>query len=226
MPVPLEAVALAHSLAGSSATVGFEGLSGLSRLLEHVLEHLRSFGTGAQAHSDYLEAATEEILRLLHQFAAGFLKEPNRDLLAVLRELLVLNPPEAAPLALPAPDVVQPYEVPTIEAEPQIISFAAPEISVAENAQGLPESATPVQEPDPPVPALERVVEETVGLGLTNLVAPAEPTAVPTEAPAAPVRPGTLLSAQGLIELAITRSDSSASRLPGPPAACFATAVA
>jgi chemosensory pili system protein ChpA (sensor histidine kinase/response regulator) len=187
MPVPLEAVALAHSLAGSSATVGFEGLSGLSRLLEHVLEHLRSFGTGAQAHSDYLEAATEEILRLLHQFAAGFLKEPNRDLLAVLRELLVLNPPEAAPLALPAPDVVQPYEAPTIEAEPQIISFAAPEISVAENAQGLPESATPVQEPDPPVPALERVVEETVGLGLTNLVAPAEPTAVPTEAPAAPV---------------------------------------
>src|SRR5690606_30802971 len=36
-PVPEAAEALAHSLAGSSATVGFESLSGISRTLEHAL---------------------------------------------------------------------------------------------------------------------------------------------------------------------------------------------
>ncbi|MDV7403121.1 Hpt domain-containing protein, partial [Arthrospira platensis SPKY1] len=36
-PLPSDAEALAHSLAGSSATVGFEALSGISRALEHAL---------------------------------------------------------------------------------------------------------------------------------------------------------------------------------------------
>ena len=85
-PVGESAAALAHSLAGSSATVGFADLSQLSRALEHAL--LRS---DARGHGDaeevqlYVDVA-EEIRRLLHQFAAGFLKTPRPGLLERLAE--------------------------------------------------------------------------------------------------------------------------------------------
>ncbi len=80
-PVGDAAVALAHSLAGNSATVGYQELSSLARRLEHALE--RSCGRG---HGEPDEVAlyldlSEEIRRLLHQFAAGFLKAAAPDLL-------------------------------------------------------------------------------------------------------------------------------------------------
>ncbi len=82
--VPDSAIARAHALAGSSATVGFAELSELARQLEQALSHEQSFGLGggigdaddARLFSD----VAEEIRQLLHQFAAGFLKSPSAEL--------------------------------------------------------------------------------------------------------------------------------------------------
>ncbi len=87
-PLPDIAVALAHSLAGSSATVGFTALSELARTLEHALTHLQLLPEGLPEHAQVANAAAEDIRRLLHQFAAGFLKEPNPQVLAQLGEIL------------------------------------------------------------------------------------------------------------------------------------------
>ncbi|MBP6776392.1 MAG: response regulator, partial [Piscinibacter sp.] len=74
-PLGESAASLAHSLAGSSATVGFADLSQLARALEHALLRAQ-----AREHVDADEArlyveVSDEIRHLLHQFAAGFLKE-------------------------------------------------------------------------------------------------------------------------------------------------------
>ncbi len=79
-------IALAHSLAGSSATVGFADLSHLARALEHALARSQVIGHGTEEEARLFVNAAEEIRRLLHQFAAGFLKEPEPELLARLAE--------------------------------------------------------------------------------------------------------------------------------------------
>ncbi len=86
--VPDTAVALAHSLAGSSATVGFEALSDTARLLEHALEHVQLQSQGAPEEARAFLNAADDIRRLLHQFAAGFLKESNPQVLEELRRIL------------------------------------------------------------------------------------------------------------------------------------------
>src|SRR5690606_374444 len=99
-PLPDTAVALAHSLAGSSATVGFTALSELARVLEHALQHVQLQSGGTQEQAQAFMAAAEDIRRLLHQFAAGFLKEPSQEVLEQLRQILeaevvnTLSPPE------------------------------------------------------------------------------------------------------------------------------------
>ncbi len=114
-PVPERAVARAHSLAGSSATVGFAALSELSRAVEHALERLHGqpYGTADQAAA--LNEAAEDIRRVLHQFAAGILKAPNAD---VLQRVQALEPTvgDAPAAAVAAVDVesaaaVQPLPV-------------------------------------------------------------------------------------------------------------------
>jgi len=87
-PVPEHSTALAHSLAGSSATVGFMALSDLSRALEHALAHVQLAGVALLEHATLFVAVAEDIRRLLHQFAAGFLKEADPDHLAALQALL------------------------------------------------------------------------------------------------------------------------------------------
>ena len=91
-PVPDQAEALAHSLAGSSATVGFDSLSGIARALEHALGavalHQQGGVVATAEQSQLFVDAAEDIRRLLHQFAAGFFKEPSPDLLAALDRLL------------------------------------------------------------------------------------------------------------------------------------------
>ena len=90
-PVSDEAVALAHSLAGNSGTVGYTELSRLARALEHALTRSQGAGRGDEASAALFNDAAEEIRRLLHQFAAGFLKSPNEDLLHRLEHY---EPPE------------------------------------------------------------------------------------------------------------------------------------
>jgi len=87
-PVNDSTVALAHSLAGSSATVGFSALSEIARALEQALQHSQVHHThGAERYGQVFVDAAEEIRRLLHQFAAGFLKEADIGVLDRLRQL-------------------------------------------------------------------------------------------------------------------------------------------
>ncbi len=83
-PVGEAAVALAHSMAGNSATVGYAELSGLARRLEHQLEHAHARGRGQAAEAQLFQDVAEEIRRLLHQFAAGILKPVPEELEARL----------------------------------------------------------------------------------------------------------------------------------------------
>ena len=85
-PVGEVPIALAHSLAGSSATVGFSDLSHLARVLEHALARTQVIGHGTDEEARLFVNAAEEIRRLLHQFAAGFLQQPAPDLLVRLAE--------------------------------------------------------------------------------------------------------------------------------------------
>jgi chemosensory pili system protein ChpA (sensor histidine kinase/response regulator) len=83
-PVGDHAVALAHSLAGNSATVGFTDLSHLARLLEHALDRSQALRDGDPLEAALFNDTADEIRRLLHQFAAGFLKAPPPELVARL----------------------------------------------------------------------------------------------------------------------------------------------
>jgi len=138
-PVPDLAVALSHSLAGSSATVGFSALSELARALEHALQHvqLQSGGTAEQAQASM--AAAEDIRRLLHQFAAGFLKEPSQEVMEQLRQILeaevenTLSPPEedaAEALAMEdAEQLVEPEQ--PVETPPELAPVSAGHVAPA-----------------------------------------------------------------------------------------------
>ncbi|GEQ73292.1 hypothetical protein CTTA_0297 [Comamonas testosteroni] len=86
--IPDDAIALAHSLAGSSGTVGFKALSELARLLEHALLHLQPQGYAGALQIQQCVTASDEVRRLLHQFAAGFLKDALPAVEDALREIL------------------------------------------------------------------------------------------------------------------------------------------
>ena len=97
-PVSDSAVALAHSLAGNSATVGYTELSALARALEHALMRSAAAGHGRPGEPELFNAVAEEIRRLLHQFAAGFLRPVDPSLMEALaaHERLPLPSEEAS----------------------------------------------------------------------------------------------------------------------------------
>ncbi len=90
--VPGDAIVFAHSLAGSSATVGFAALSGLARALEHALLHMQNLENNDEykphVHASLFVHSGEEIRHLLHQFAAGILKEASPEIEAGLARCL------------------------------------------------------------------------------------------------------------------------------------------
>ena len=88
-PIADSTLALTHSLAGSSATVGFDALSDIARALEHALQQsqVHHSDSAVAANVGLFVDAAEDIRRLLHQFAAGFLKEPDAGVLERLRTL-------------------------------------------------------------------------------------------------------------------------------------------
>lgn len=90
-PLQNSTVGLAHSLAGSSATVGFHRLAELAKLLEIALERVYQRPSGTPEHAKLFTSAAEECHRLLHQFAAGFLKDPDAQILEQLGNLEFLD---------------------------------------------------------------------------------------------------------------------------------------
>jgi chemosensory pili system protein ChpA (sensor histidine kinase/response regulator) len=111
-PIADTSVALAHSLGGVSATVGFAALSQVARALEHALDHVKLHGQGNARHAQVFNAAAEDIRRLLHQFAAGFLKSGDPQVLQDLQDIL------ASDFAEPVLD--QPVSDETLADEPFI----------------------------------------------------------------------------------------------------------
>jgi chemosensory pili system protein ChpA (sensor histidine kinase/response regulator) len=147
-PVGEMAIALTHSLAGSSATVGNTHLSQLARTLEHALMRTEAIGHGTQDEGRLFVETAEEIRRLLHQFAAGFLKEPSPELLHRLadHELTSARRLDAASAETGAADemlavdipIDAPVDVPLAD-EPALVQ--AVELPVADNRAGAPDVA-------------------------------------------------------------------------------------
>ena len=142
-PVGDAPIALSHSLAGNSATVGFAELSQLARSLEHALMRSQAVGSGEAAEAQLFNLCADEIRRLLHQFAAGFLKSPTPELLdrladheresaerlhaASMRAELVDSSADSAAMALDATGAsAPPVEVPIIEVA-QAVEVIEPE---------------------------------------------------------------------------------------------------
>ena len=141
-PLPDTAVALAHSLAGSSATVGFTALSDMARVLEHALQHVQLAPQGNEEQVSVFMAAADDIRRLLHQFAAGFLKEPSPEVLDALRQILET---EVSSTLSPAYDDLMEDSAP----EPEGLE-ASESLAEAEQPEEL---STPVVSQEPAVAA-------------------------------------------------------------------------
>ena len=86
-PIFESTVGLARSLADSAATVGFKTLSEMARSLEQALQLVQLQAPGLPEHAKVFVDAAEDIRRLLHQFAAGFLKAPDQTLLDALKAI-------------------------------------------------------------------------------------------------------------------------------------------
>jgi chemosensory pili system protein ChpA (sensor histidine kinase/response regulator) len=133
-PVADSTVGLAHALGGSSATVGFHELSNIARALESALQRAQWLQAGTAEHARAFTDAAEEIRRLLHQFAAGFLKEANPELVAALHALQDAPPssgfgpsvlPEEPPAEAPAPAPAEPEAPAPASVEPRPYDLAA-----------------------------------------------------------------------------------------------------
>lgn len=174
-PVPDSAVGLAHALAGSSATVGFHALSDIARALEHALQDTQTLVHGTPAHGKAFVDAAEEIRRLLHQFAAGFLKEPD---------------PTVTPALVALKDVVAPKRADQIEEPEELplsdfgdLEFAPPPAAPAP----APLMAAVPLPPPPPPPAPAPVVQAPAPVVQAPAPAPVfvAPPAIPVAAPVA-----------------------------------------
>ncbi len=179
-------VALAHSLAGSSATVGYAELSSLARALEHALLRAVELPRGSAAEAELYPEAAEEIRRLLHQFAAGFLKPMQADLLERLirtEQQLAHAVPAPETGVEPEPEVDLAFE-PEPEPEPELAAEPEPGLAAEPEPSAEPEPEL-AAEPEPPIepePETERTAPLPVLPLATSFVAldalPAAPAAV------------------------------------------------
>jgi chemosensory pili system protein ChpA (sensor histidine kinase/response regulator) len=161
-PVGETAVAMAHSLAGNSATVGFADLSQLARALEHALMRSQAIGRGDAEEAQLFADAAEEIRRLLHQFAAGFLKDVPPELMARLSaheitsgaRLQALSEAPADADEAEAPVAAEPASEPQpllqAEAQPE----AEPEAQSAPQPEAIPEPSLATELGLPEIKAL------------------------------------------------------------------------
>ncbi|KQY86434.1 Hpt domain-containing protein [Pelomonas sp. Root1444] len=168
-PVPQSCEVQAHALAGNAGTVGYEDLSSLARELEHALGRAQRAAGFDEADAELFVRAADDIRRLLHQFAAGFLKPNDPDVLsrlhayqpqeesttasAALDELpvpqlhddtLVGHLDEVhqdAPPTEPAP-LAEPVEPAPVEPEP-VLAAATPAEPEPEPEAGLPDAIEP-----------------------------------------------------------------------------------
>lgn len=206
-PVSDSAVALAHSLAGNSATVGNQGLSSLARRLEHSMGHSRARGFGQPQEAQLYCDIAEEIRGLLHQFAAGFLQPVSETLLNRLAEHEAEEAEQithAAALDMPEDDedfdftlddllspAVEPAPAPAPAPEPA--TPGEPAAQALWSAQ-LPEAVEPLAslEPAPHTVAADAVAAPAAATQApTQAVSPTVAASAPQPAALAPAAAGT-----------------------------------
>ena len=198
-PAPDSAIALAHSLAGSSATVGFSALSEIARALESALQHVQLHRQGDAAYAQVFIDSAEDIRRLLHQFAAGFLKEPDDFLVDALKAIVETEFPAGRDGALDDLDFSSPPEtrpqelnelgfsappsaavLPELTLLPEVADVIAPVDSVTSQiaadtlqAQQLPNEAVPVANVSPAVAAAATAAAVVALVGAASAALPA-----------------------------------------------------
>jgi hypothetical protein len=96
-PVQANALFWARDLSIRSGVTGFSDLADFALTLHKALHHLQASVPCEAAHAQIFINAAEEIRRLLHQFAAGFLKTPDAQLVASLQALAALDLAQRAP---------------------------------------------------------------------------------------------------------------------------------
>ena len=166
-PVLDSTVGLAHALAGSSATVGFEALSEVARALESALGHTQHLAHGTPQHGQAFVAAAEEIRRLLHQFAAGFLKETDPRVIEGLRQLEQIEVPLRA--ELPEEDEISLSGFVGLDAAPPSTAATPTEREPVAAPDVVSESPRPVVATGPIAPAATLVLVEAASAGPRSL---------------------------------------------------------
>lgn len=160
-PIPQSCEVQAHALAGNAGTVGYDDLSSLARELEHALGRAQRAVHFQEADAELFVRAAEDIRRLLHQFAAGFLKPNDPDVVARLHAYQPEEGPSsaAAPLdALFVPSlqdtVTGDLEEPPLAAPPTEPAplLDEPEAVAEEGAPVATAQAEPEPEPEPGLP--------------------------------------------------------------------------
>jgi chemosensory pili system protein ChpA (sensor histidine kinase/response regulator) len=143
-PIPSQTLTWAHALAGSSATIGFDSCAKISKLVERLIERVQEHGVHSIDLARVLSNAADEIQRLLHQFAAGFLKLPDPLLVEQLKAYLEpSNAFSLEPFAEEAPStfVVQSHTNAIADAEMKAVFEE-------ESAQLIPELGAALREWD------------------------------------------------------------------------------
>jgi len=106
-PVFDSTIELAHGLSHASDTVGFHALSELAGALERALRQVRRHASGSAEQAKLFLETAEVMRRLLHQFAAGFLKSSDQELLAALEAVRSGTATDASPTAAGAFEFVR-----------------------------------------------------------------------------------------------------------------------
>jgi chemosensory pili system protein ChpA (sensor histidine kinase/response regulator) len=179
-PVPQSCEVQAHALAGNAATVGYEDLSALARALEHALERAQRAVRYEEADAELFVRAADDIRRLLHQFAAGFLKPNDPE---VIEQLHAYEPQEESFTAAAALDEV----APTVHDDLLASDFDRHAATVAGDlpVAGFDHAVTEVVEPAPEVAATAEPVAEAIEPVVEAEAAPVLEVAEVVEVPAA-----------------------------------------
>lgn len=88
-PVLDSTIELAQGLAAAARQIGFAALADFATALAQVLRYVQPGFPLAPEDAELFLAAAEAVRRLLHQFAAGFLKQPEPTLVQALAQRLL-----------------------------------------------------------------------------------------------------------------------------------------
>jgi chemosensory pili system protein ChpA (sensor histidine kinase/response regulator) len=116
-PIPSQALAWAHALSGSSATIGFASCAHLAKLVERLIEKIQTQNFRHTTLAKDLSLAAEDVRRLLHQFAAGFVKEVDPLLFARMEDYFAMPVLEA-----PAAQVEQAVQVQQVAPDTEMLA--------------------------------------------------------------------------------------------------------